>query len=291
MMHTSAGPSVTADFVVCATNTPIVDWIAIHTKQAAYRTYVIAARVPGGAVPAGLYWDTGWPYHYIRMQDDFLIVGGEDHKTGQADNSGHRFEKLESWTRDRFPIGPVELRWSGQVMEPVDGVAYLGRNPGDDDNVFIITGDSGQGMTHGTIGAMLITDLIQGRSNPWEKLYDPSRKPIHALADYAAENVNAVKYFAEYLTPGQVESEAEILPGSGAIIREGLSKLAVYRNEEGKLQRLSAVCPHLGCIVHWNSLEKSWDCPCHGSRFAPDGSVMNGPALGGLEQAKEKKAA
>jgi glycine/D-amino acid oxidase-like deaminating enzyme/nitrite reductase/ring-hydroxylating ferredoxin subunit len=290
-VHTSAGRTITAEFVVCATNTPIVDWITIHTKQAAYRTFVIAARVPGGSVPLGLYWDTGWPYHYVRLQDDLLIVGGEDHKTGQADDSATRFERLERWARERFSIGQVEHRWSGQVIEPVDGVAYIGRNPGDNKNVFIATGDSGQGMTHGTIAGILITDLIQGRPNAWEKLYDPSRKPIHALGEYASENVNAVKHFVEYLTPGEVDSETQIAQGAGAIVRDGLTKLAVYRGQGGEIHRLSAVCPHLGCIVHWNSLEKSWDCPCHGSRFAPDGAVLNGPALGGLEHSKEKKAA
>jgi len=290
-VHTSAGRSVTADFVVCATNSPIVDWIAIHTKQAAYRTFAFAARVPGSSVAPGLYWDTGSPYHYIRLQDDFLIVGGEDHKTGQEDDSGRRFERLESWTRERFPIGPVEHRWSGQVMEPVDGIAYIGRNPGDHDNVFIATGDSGQGMTHGTIAGILITDLIQGRRNPWEKLYDPARKPLRSLVQYAAENVNAVKYFAEYLTPGEVSSEEKIPPDSGAIVRDGFNKIAVYRGAEGEVHRLSAVCTHLKCIVHWNSLEKSWDCPCHGSRFAPDGAVVNGPALGGLEPEQKTEAA
>ena len=290
-VHTSAGQTVKADFVVCATNTPIVDWIAIHTKQAAYRTFAIAARVAKDAVPAGLYWDTGSPYHYIRLQNDLLIVGGEDHKTGQADDSDSRFMRLEEWTRARFPIGEVEFRWSGQVMEPVDGMAYIGRNPGNEDNIFIATGDSGQGMTHGTIAGILITDLITGRENPWEKLYDPSRKPLRALAEYASENVNAVKQFVDYLTPGEVDSAEDLPYGSGAIVRDGLNKSAIHRDNVGKLHRLSAVCPHLGCIVHWNSLEKSWDCPCHGSRFTPGGEVMNGPALTGLTRQGSRKAA
>jgi glycine/D-amino acid oxidase-like deaminating enzyme/nitrite reductase/ring-hydroxylating ferredoxin subunit len=274
--------TVTADFVVCATNTPVIDWLVIHSKQAAYRTFAIGCRV-AGSIPLALYWDTADPYHYVRLADDILIVGGEDHKTGQADDGAERLARLESWTRERFPVGRAEFKWSGQVMEPVDGLAYIGRNPGDKGHVFVATGDSGHGMTHGTIAGMLITDLILGRSNEWERLYDPSRKSLKATGEYARENLNVAKQYTEFLTSGEVGSEAEIQPGHGAILREGLKKFAVYRDERGALHRASAVCPHLGCIVHWNSLEGSWDCPCHGSRFGTDGSVLNGPALGGLE--------
>jgi glycine/D-amino acid oxidase-like deaminating enzyme/nitrite reductase/ring-hydroxylating ferredoxin subunit len=287
-VSTSAGPSVTADIVVCATNTPIVDWLAIHSKQAPYRTFAIGARVPEKSVQPGLYWDTCDPYHYVRLYRDVLIVGGCDHKTGQADDAVARFASLEHWTRDRFPIGAVDYHWSGQVMEPVDGLGYIGRNPGDRGRVFIATGDSGQGMTHGTIAGMLIRDLVAGRANEWERLYDPTRKSVRSVAEYVKENVNAVSHYIEYVTPGEVGSEEEIRPGEGAILRHGRRKVAAYRDSAGALRILSAVCPHLGCIVHWNSLEKSWDCPCHGSRFAVDGHVLNGPAASGLEKVDER---
>ena len=279
---TEAGHTVTADFVVCATNTPIIDWLVIHSKQAAYRTFAIGARVPEGSVPAALYWDTADPYHYVRLHGDLLIVGGEDHKTGQEDDGYDRFAYLEAWSRERFPIGEVEFKWSGQVMEPVDGLAYIGRNPGDKRHILVATGDSGQGMTHGTIAGILLTDLIAGRPNAWEGLYDPSRKSIRAVAEYLKENVNVAKQYLDYVSPGEVRSADEIRPGGGAVLREGLTKLAVHRDEGGALHSLSAVCPHLGCIVHWNSLERTWDCPCHGSRFAVDGAVLNGPAVSGL---------
>jgi Rieske Fe-S protein len=168
-------------------------------------------------------------------------------------------------------------------MEPVDGLGYIGRNPGDKSHVFVATGDSGHGMTHGTIAGMLISDLILERPNQWEKLYDPSRKSLKSTGEYLKENLNVARQYADYVTPGEVRSEDEIRPGHGAIVRHGLKKLAVYRDESGALHRASAVCPHLGCIVHWNSLEGTWDCPCHGSRFGIDGKVLNGPALGGLE--------
>jgi glycine/D-amino acid oxidase-like deaminating enzyme/nitrite reductase/ring-hydroxylating ferredoxin subunit len=282
---TEANRLVSADFVVCATNTPMIDWLLIHSKQAAYRTYAIGAPL-SGTVPPALYWDTADPYHYVRLAGDILVVGGEDHKTGQEDDSADRFGRLEGWTRDRFPIGTVEFRWSGQVMEPVDGLGYIGRNPGDKGHVFVATGDSGHGMTHGTIAGILITDLIMGRANPWEKLYDPSRKSLRSAKEYLKENLNVARQYADYVTPGEVGSVDEIRPGQGAVMREGLKKFAVYRDDAGALHRASAVCPHLGCIVHWNSLERTWDCPCHGSRFGVDGRVLNGPAVGGLEMSR-----
>ena len=282
-VETSHGPTVTSDVVVVATNTPVNDRVAIHTKQAPYVTYVIGIHAPKGSVTRALYWDTGDPYHYVRLQSlnehDVLIVGGEDHKTGQADDGHERYGRLEQWTRERFPqAGEIQFRWSGQVMEPVDGVAFIGRNPLDDDNVYIATGDSGQGMTHGTIAGMLLTDLIQDRKNRWEDLYSPSRVRVRSLPEYASENINVAGQYADYVTAGDVKSESEIRPGEGAIIREGVSKLAVHRDEAGTVHKLSAVCPHMGCIVSWNSTERTWDCPCHGSRFSAEGKVYQGPA-------------
>jgi glycine/D-amino acid oxidase-like deaminating enzyme/nitrite reductase/ring-hydroxylating ferredoxin subunit len=284
---TESKRTVTADFVVCATNTPVIDWLVIHSKQAAYRTYAIGARV-SGEIPTALFWDTADPYHYVRRAGDILIVGGEDHKTGQEDDGADRFDRLDRWTRDRFPVGSVEFRWSGQVMEPVDALGYIGRNPADKAHVFVATGDSGHGMTHGTIAGMLISDLILGRPNRWEKLYDPGRKSLKSTGEYVKENLNVAKQYADYVTPGEVHSEDEIQPGHGAVVRHGLKKMAVYRDEAGALHRASAVCPHLGCIIHWNSLERTWDCPCHGSRFGVDGKVLNGPAMGGLQVGEAK---
>ncbi len=287
-VETSNGYAVTADSIVVATNTPINNIIVIHTKQAAYTTYVVGARIPRGSVTRALYWDTLDPYHYSRLQDisdevggyDLLIVGGEDHKSGQADDGAQRLSQLEAWARERFPmIERVEFRWSGQVMEPVDGVAFIGRNPIDARNVYIATGDSGMGMTHGTIAGILITDLIMGRECPWTSLYDPSRKTLGALVEYAKENLNvAAQYVEGHLAGGDVESIEAIAPGEGAVILRERTKVAVYRDEQGTLHERSAVCPHLGCIVSWNSLEKTWDCPCHGSGFDRYGQVITGPA-------------
>ena len=170
-------------------------------------------------------------------------------------------------------------------MNTNDGLAFIGRNP-DDENVYIATGDSGMGLTHGTIAGMLLSDLILGRDNHWTTLYDPSRKSLRAAPDFASENLNVVAQYASWLTPGEVSTAEEIKPGTGATLRKGLSKIAAYRDDAGRLHERSAVCPHLGCIVSWNSAERSWDCPCHGSRFDPNGRVLNGPAIGPLALAK-----
>ena len=272
--------------VVVATHTPFNDKTVMHTKQAAYSTYVLGMRIPKGAMQPFLLWDTGDPYYYVRLAaiddgpDDILIVGGQDHKTGQDEVPQHRWHEVEMWTRNRFPeVGDVVYRWSGEIMEPSDGVAYLGRNPMDSDNVYIITGDSGNGMTHCTAGAILVRDKILGLDNPWEDIYQPNRKPIHGLGDFVTEQANVVQQYGDWLKGGEAKSPEHIAPGEGALIRRGMTLYAVHRPVEGALQVLSAKCTHLGCAVHWNSAEKSWDCPCHGSRFDTDGRPLHGPAV------------
>ena len=282
---------VHARHVVVATNSPVNNLVAIHTKQAPYMTYVIGAKVPRNAVTTALYWDTGDPYHYIRLHQldathDLLIVGGEDHKSGQADDIEQRHPRLEQWTRERFPsVGEVAYRWAGQVMEPVDSLAFIGRNPLDRENVYTVTGDSGNGMTHGTIAGMLITDLILGRHNAWADLYDPGRVTLGATGEFAKEAVNMAAQYTDHLTRGDVDDVEQIANDSGAVVRRGAFKVAVYRDATGELHERSAVCPHLGCVVAWNPAEKTWDCPCHGSRFDKFGTVINGPANVGLPRA------
>ncbi len=288
-VRTANGCHVNAASVVVATNSPVNDRVAVHTKQAPYRTYVIGARVPRDSVPVALYWDTADPYHYVRLQrsgpdanEDILIVGGEDHKTGQAEDYEARYARLEKWTRERFAINGVSFRWSGQVMEPIDGLGFIGRNPVDTDNIYIATGDSGHGMTHGTIAGMLITDLIMGRNNAWASVYSPGRVTTGAAPEFAMEGLNLAAQYTDWLTPGTVREEREVPVDSGAIMRRGLTKVALYRDANGQLHECSAVCPHLGGIVHWNGNEKMWECPVHGSRFDRFGKVVNGPAISDL---------
>jgi glycine/D-amino acid oxidase-like deaminating enzyme/nitrite reductase/ring-hydroxylating ferredoxin subunit len=301
-VETDSGSKVTADAVCVCTNSPITDMFVTHVKQAPYRTCVIAAVIPRGSVPTALYWDTPDPYHYIRIQHldapagdttaagalyDALIVGGEDFKTAHKDDVEARWQCLEEWMRARWPQArEVIYKWSGEVFEPIDYIAFIGRNPDGAENVYIATGDSGQGMTHGTIAGMLLTDLITGKPNDWKSLYDPRRVSMRAspIEEFVKENADvALQYIKDYVSPGETGSFDNIPPGEGALIRQGLKKIAAYRDDNGKLHTCSAACTHLKCIVHWNGTEKTWDCPCHGSRFDAYGKVLTGPAMSDLE--------
>jgi glycine/D-amino acid oxidase-like deaminating enzyme/nitrite reductase/ring-hydroxylating ferredoxin subunit len=282
-LETAAGNRILAAVAVIATNSPINDLMTIHTKQAPYRTYVLAAPVAKGSVPDALFWDTEDPYHYVRLQprklDDLLIVGGEDHKSGMAADGAHRIEALQGWAERLFgPLGPTEFTWSGQVYEPVDAVPFVGLNPGND-RVYVITGDSGEGLTTGVAGAMIISALAEQGECPWASVYEPSRKSLKSLGTFVKENAGVAKDMAEHVTGGEVANLSEIAPGSGALIRLDGKKAAAYRDREDRLHIVSATCTHAGCVVHFNPFEGCWDCPCHGSQFGVDGEVLAGPAF------------
>lgn len=295
-VKTSQGFVVTCEAIVVATDAPIQNKVTFHTKNAAYRTYLVGVPVPKEMVSSTLLWDTDDPYHYVRFVkdpntgEDILLVGGEDHRTGQDSHEEQHFERLMQWIRTRLNIDARAVtRWSGQVMEPVDGLAYIGRYSSAKENVFVITGDSGHGLTHGTLGAKLITDLILGRENPWATLYNPSRLHFRSITALVKEAVESSLPYRDWLSEGDVDSVHQIEPGEGAVVRDGLSKVAVYKDDLGRTHCRSAVCTHLGGIVRWNSAEKTWDCPCHGSRFDRYGQVLNGPAIKELAEAQDPR--
>lgn len=286
---TQKGNTIHCKEIVVATNVPINDVVAIHTKEAAYRSYMIGLKIKRNQFPVGLFWDTAEPYHYIRVQRDLdadhdvLLVGGEDHKTGQQNDPEESYFRLNEWVKNKFGIdSEIDYRWSGQIIEPVDGLAYIGLNPGLSDNVYIAAGDSGHGITHGTIAGILLTDLIMKRENDWAKLYSPNRISFKGINNYLNENLNTFWQYKDWVASGEIKSADDLKEGQGAVIREGLSQIATFRDDHGKLHMFSAACPHLGGIVHWNSAEKTWDCPCHGSRFSQTGEVINGPACQNL---------
>lgn len=285
---TNRGFQVIAQAVVVATNVPVNDRVTMYTKMAPYRTYVIGLQVPADRLDLSLFWDTSDPYHYVRTcRDDngeeILLVGGEDHRTGQDYEGGEQFLRLREWARDRLGIeGSVRYYWSGQVIEAHDGIAYIGRNPGDDENVFIVTGDSGNGLTHGSLAALLLRDLVLGQENAWAEVYSPSRVNLRSLGTFVSENTKSTAPYADWVSGGDVASMDEIPAGEGAVLRDGAQKIAVYRDHQSRVHCFSAVCPHLSGIVRWNGVEKTWDCPCHGSRFDRMGHVINGPATVGL---------
>jgi glycine/D-amino acid oxidase-like deaminating enzyme/nitrite reductase/ring-hydroxylating ferredoxin subunit len=297
VIKTEGGVAIRAGAALFATNVPVNDKVKVHTKQVPMRTYVVAGRVPAGSVEDALVWDTLEPYHYVRLQpagdgQAWLIVGGEDHRSGTANDMEDRFEKLECWARERFPrFEKVEHRWSGQVMEPVDFLPYSGRDSSE--RIYVHSGDSGQGITNGVVGSLNFIALYRNDKARFAELFAPERKPSAGLSlkEYFKGQGPVVSNLSEYLSGGEVTDVDEIPPGEGAILRRGLAKHAVYHGKDGVFVERSAVCTHVGCIVHWNSFEKCWDCPCHGSQFLPDGTVINGPAvrpLAAVDEAAER---
>lgn len=283
----STGAAVRARMVVIATNAPIRGDAVLSLKQAPYQTYVVGAEVTPGAVPIGLYWDLEDPFHYVRVQRrrhqraDLLLIGGEDHRAGQSQEpAGAHYERLADWGRQLVPeCGPLVASWSGQVIESVDGLGFHGRlEPG----MYVITGDSGNGMTHAMAAAMTIADLEIGAPARWCEVYDPHRLRLRAVPHAVREMANTAAQLLAHVTPGDLADATDLAPGTGAIVRRGLNKIAAYRADDGTLHEHSAVCPHMGCVVRWNAADHDWECPCHGSRFDAFGRVEKGPALQGL---------
>jgi Rieske Fe-S protein len=270
--------------------------VLLHTKIAAYRSYAIAGEV--AAFPDGLFWDTDDPYHYTRRQEidgrSYLIVGGEDHRTGMKSDTDACYERLRAYARERFGMTSDRFRWSGQIVEPVDGLPMIGLNAAAR-HVYVATGFSGNGMTFGTLAGMMVSDAILGRQSPYADLYDPTRVlGVSAAVEYVKENV----VFPAHLVTDRLTSvNAEetpiqaLKPGEGGIYPSDEGKIAVCRDGTGVVHACSSVCTHLGCDVAWNHAEQTWDCPCHGSRFTPDGKVLNGPAVSDLRHVPVKTGA
>lgn len=285
--------TIRAPHVVMATHVPL-NRLLLQTKVAHYRSYVLACSV-GTKVEDALFWDDADPYHYIRAADiggePLLVVGGEDHKVGQEDDTEGRFEALLSYARERFDVRAVPYRWSAQVAEPVDGLPYMGRNAGSS-HVYVGTGYSGTGLTFGTLAAMIARDLIVGRESPWAGVFDATRiKPLAAAKEFVAENLDFPAHFvADRLKAAPAEPAEEVAVGEGRILAIDGKKRAVFRDEAGTVHVLDPVCPHMGCLVAFNAAEKSWDCPCHGSRFDGKGEVIVGPAVSGLAKERAGKS-
>lgn len=281
--HLADGRSIRCRAAIDATNGAFSSRMNLPLRTAAYRSYVVGFDVPVGAIPHALYWDMQDPYHYLRVaagmvpNREVLLVGGDDHRVGQGDE-GTAFAMLDAWARRWMPqLGDVTTRWSGQVLEPADSLAYIGRHP-TMEHVYVATGDSGNGLTHGVIAALLLPDLIAGRRSAWGALYDPSRGRHREVGTQLLEAARSIVPYTDWLRPAEAANLADIPRGEGATVRHGLRVIATYRDETGAVHECSAVCPHAGGLVRWNAVEQTWDCPCHGSRFDPYGRVLNGPA-------------
>jgi glycine/D-amino acid oxidase-like deaminating enzyme/nitrite reductase/ring-hydroxylating ferredoxin subunit len=279
--------TVRAAHVFVAAHVPVNNRVLLHTKIAAYRSYAIAAQVASDA--GGLFWDTDDPYHYTRTQlvngQTYLIVGGEDHRTGEKIDTDACYERLVAYARERFGVTSAQFRWSGQIVEPVDGLPFIGRNAVSQ-RVYVATGYAGNGMTFGTLAGTMIGDLILDRANPYSELYDATRiKPLSAAYEYVKENLAfPTRLITDRLTSLNAQDRAvqSLRPGEGGVFDSDEGKVAVCRDRQNVMHACSAVCTHLGCDVAWNGAEQTWDCPCHGSRFSPDGVVLNGPAVSDL---------
>ena len=290
----SNGHSVTCDFVVIATHNPIVgkaNLLAatlLQTKLALYTSYVVGGRVEPGRVPDALFWDTADPYYYLRVEPhrgfDYVIFGGEDHKTGQEPDTRARFSRVEARLKQMLPAVQITHRWSGQVLDTVDGLPFIGPIA---EQQFVATGFSGNGMTFGTLSAMMACDHVLGIRNPWAALFDPGRAKLAASVvwDYLVENKDYPYYLVRDRFAGAEGKSLRILKrGEGKILDLDGDRVAAYRAPDGSVSLCSATCTHLGCTVAWNPAERTWDCPCHGSRFAPDGRVISGPAESPLSE-------
>jgi glycine/D-amino acid oxidase-like deaminating enzyme/nitrite reductase/ring-hydroxylating ferredoxin subunit len=285
-LETDVGHTVTADAVVVATHAPY-QTMKLELQLAQYRSYVVSG--PIARPLGGLFWDMADPYHYYRTTtidgQNYLIVGGCDHRTGTLPEGGPNapFQELEALATR---LGSqVSDRWSAQVAEPSDGLPFIGK-PDPKVALFLAQGFSGNGMTFGTLSAMLISDELLGRQNRYSDLYRADRfKPLASAAAVLTENAQTAAHLvAGHVTPVSERALSELAQGEACILKADGKKLAVYRDDAGKVHAVSAICTHQGCQVAFNPIEHSWDCPCHGSRFDIDGRVLDGPAEKPLEK-------
>jgi glycine/D-amino acid oxidase-like deaminating enzyme/nitrite reductase/ring-hydroxylating ferredoxin subunit len=287
------GRLVRCKYVIIATHNPLmgrkglITASLLQTKLSLYTTYVLGLRLPASTFPDALFWDTGNPYDYLRVDSlqgsQYAIFGGDDVKTGQEDDAEQVFARLTERARRLLPRGELENRWLGQVIETDDGLPFIGEHA---EREFIATGFAGNGMTLGTVAGMMARDQYIERKNPWTDLFRVTRKPFHGgVSRYLRENADYPYYLLrDRLAPADAGSVEDVPNGEGRIVKVDGEKVAAYRNERGALILMSPVCTHLRCIVHWNNADRTWDCPCHGSRFRPTGEVLAGPAEAPLQK-------
>jgi Rieske Fe-S protein len=279
--------TITCDSVVLATHTPLagkanrLSATLLQSKLALYTSYAVGGKLPSGSVPHGLYWDTADPYYYLRVEprpwDDYAVFGGKDHKTGQADDTRACFAALEAAAKRLLPGFQLTDRWSGQVIETNDGLPYIGETS---ERQFAATGFAGNGLTFGTLAAMMARDAVLGRRNPWRDLLAIERtRLVGGTWDYVKENKDYLYYLIRDRFASTQGASLRVLGrGEGKVLNVNGQRAAAYRDDRGTVHVRSGICTHMGCEVRWNAAETTWDCPCHGSRFGTDGAVLAGPA-------------
>ncbi|HEX4979724.1 MAG TPA: FAD-dependent oxidoreductase [Acidimicrobiales bacterium] len=276
---------VRAGAIVVATHLPPGEMGAYFARTEAHRSYALAVRVAGPA-PQDMYLSVDSPTRSLRTAGEHLLVGGEGHKVGEGGDTRERYRALEEWARAHFDVASIDFRWSAQDWSAADGLPYIGRMAGHDDGVFVATAFAKWGMTHGVVAAMVIRDLLGGRENPWLEVFDATRiAPKQAIRGVISENIGVAKHFVgDRLELPGADAVGHLSPGEGVVASVAGEPVAAYRDEDGGLHARSGRCTHLGCLVAFNPAERSWDCPCHGSRFGVDGRVLEGPAVADLQE-------
>lgn len=288
IVRTSLG-SVQAKQMVYATHIPIGINL-LHMRCAPYRSYAIAVTLKDGNYPNALVYDMYSPYHYYRTQEiegnKYLIAGGEDHKTGHEENTEACLMRLESYVREHFEVEQVAYKWSSQYYEPADGLPYIGKLPGSSGKTFVATGFSGNGMTYGTVAAIIFREMLAGVTSKYEDVFEPRRvKPIAGFSNFIKENVDVAKeLISGWLTKEKIDELAALAPGEARVVSFEDNRVALYKDEQNNLHAVNPVCTHMKCIVSWNNTEQSWDCPCHGARYNCNGIVLTGPSTDGLKE-------
>jgi glycine/D-amino acid oxidase-like deaminating enzyme/nitrite reductase/ring-hydroxylating ferredoxin subunit len=287
-VHTSANGVINAKRIIYATHIP-PGINLLHLRCAPYRSYVLGVKLKDNAYPHALGYDMSDPYHYYRTQfingEKYLIAGGEDHKTGHEDNTEACFRRLESYVKSYFPVDRIAFRWSSQYFEPADGLPYIGNLPGNGKNVYVATGFGGNGMIYGTLSAIIFTDIIAKGKSAYQDLFDPNRiKPVAGFANFVKEGADVAKELVNTLLPAhKIDELADLAAGEAKVVKFEGTTIALYKDETHHVHAVNSTCTHMKCAVSWNSAEKSWDCPCHGSRFSFDGTMLTAPAQKDLE--------
>ena len=275
--------------VLLTTHLPIMDQGLFFAKTYPQRSYIIGAKINPEKAPEGMYIGVGKNYHSIRTTPTedgelLLLIGGGSHKVGEKSETEESYQQLESYAHSHFGIDKIDYRWSSQDYKSFDKLPYIGKLTPVNEHIYVATGFSLWGMSKGTMAGMLLADLVQGKENPWADLYDSLRATPFVTKESIKNNLDVgIHWVGDRLKGIQNWSTDDVKPGEGKIITLKGEKVGVYKDEAGKVTAVNATCPHLGCIVNWNSAEKSWDCPCHGGRFTCEGKVIQAPALKDLE--------
>jgi glycine/D-amino acid oxidase-like deaminating enzyme/nitrite reductase/ring-hydroxylating ferredoxin subunit len=288
-VKTEDGFTVRARDVIVATHLPVVPQGMFFAKAYPYSHSVVAAEIDPARVPEGMWISLEKPTHSFRIDRSsdatYLVAAGQTYKTGVTVDEQASFQDLDRFLRETFGIHHTAYRWTNEDFEPMDGLPFIGRASGGSPHLYVATGFNAWGITTGTVAATLIRDLILGRPNECESLFDAKRiRPLQGGAEFLKENFKTAKHLIGDRFQVEHAKDLDLRAGDAVVANVQGENIAAYRDDSGRLHALSAVCTHMGCLVGWNATDHSWDCPCHGSRFAVDGSVIHGPATQALKQ-------